>query len=192
MAGSHRAAVGVRKRGAAGSPRPAAGIARGSAAPPTGSSQSAKRPPRPVENTTGGPVIPVEIAEPVTNGPAVLDGEAIPTLRVAPQYPSCGRNREGWVLLAFDVSETGQPMNIQVVDADPADGCFAKAAVAALKKEGFQISKINIRGNRQLASRYKVRRIPTYIYLVDGEEVRRRSGSLSQPALRSMFRKPLF
>lgn len=81
--------------------------------------------------------------EPEIGSEFVVDGQAIPTLRVAPQYPSCGRNREGWVLLAFDVSETGQPENIRVVDADPADGCFEKAAVAALKRWKYKARMVD-------------------------------------------------
>lgn len=39
---------------------------------------------------------------------------------------------------------------------------------------------------------YRVKGIPTFIYLVNGTEVRRLTGSTSKGMIRNVFRKPLF
>lgn len=46
--------------------------------------------------------------------------------------PTC-ESPEGWVVLLFDISETGQPMNIKVLDSN-SEGRLDKEAVRALEK----------------------------------------------------------
>lgn len=66
---------------------------------------------------------------------APSDGEAIPLVRVPPQYPerAASRGIEGWVQLAFTVNETGGCEEIKVIAADPPE-IFDKAAIRALER----------------------------------------------------------
>ena len=66
---------------------------------------------------------------------APSDGEAIPLVRVPPQYPerAASRGIEGWVQLGFTVNETGGCEEIKVIAADPPD-IFDKAAIRALER----------------------------------------------------------
>jgi len=67
-----------------------------------------------------------------------------------------------------------------------------KAAVAAVRKEGFDIQLVDVNANRSLANKYRVRFVPTFVYVLDGKEVRRSSGMLSPEAIKFMYRPPLF
>ena len=66
---------------------------------------------------------------------APSDGEAIPLVRVPPQYPerAASRGIEGWVQLGFTVNETGGCEEIKVIAADPPE-IFDKAAIRALER----------------------------------------------------------
>lgn len=66
---------------------------------------------------------------------APSDGEAIPLVRVPPQYPerAASRGIEGWVQLGFTVNETGNCEDIKVIAADPPE-IFDKAAIRALER----------------------------------------------------------
>jgi hypothetical protein len=65
-------------------------------------------------------------------------------------------------------------------------------AVAALQSEGFRISKVDLRGKSPLIEQYRIRRNPTFIYLVQEKEVRRATGNQSKATLRNLFRKSIF
>ncbi|MCB2106750.1 MAG: energy transducer TonB [Rhodobacteraceae bacterium] len=66
---------------------------------------------------------------------APSDGEAIPLVRVPPQYPerAASRGIEGWVQLGFTVNETGSCEDIVVIAADPPE-IFNRAAIRALER----------------------------------------------------------
>jgi protein TonB len=66
---------------------------------------------------------------------APSDGDAIPLVRVPPQYPerAASRGIEGWVQLGFTVNETGGCENISVIASDPPE-IFDKAAIRALER----------------------------------------------------------
>ena len=51
---------------------------------------------------------------------------------------------------------------------------------------------MDVRYNQELAQKYRIRVVPTFVYVVDGEEVRRQSGGASKDMLRLLFRQPLF
>lgn len=51
---------------------------------------------------------------------------------------------------------------------------------------------VDVNAQPTLAWEYKVRSVPTYVYVVNGQEVRRRTGSLPVSTLRQLYRKPLF
>jgi len=62
-----------------------------------------------------------------------------------------------------------------------------------MRTQGFRITKYPLRRNPQgMAKQFKVRRNPTYIFVMNGKEVRRGTGAKSVAALKSLMRKPLF
>lgn len=63
------------------------------------------------------------------------DGDAIPIVKVPPQYPRRASQRgiEGWVLLEFTVTETGAVLNPIVIDANP-PGLFNRSAIRMINK----------------------------------------------------------
>lgn len=60
---------------------------------------------------------------------------AMPLYRVEPRYPrkALRLNKQGYVLLSFDINESGRVVNIQVIDAKPRK-LFEREALRALKK----------------------------------------------------------
>ncbi|TKB03416.1 M56 family metallopeptidase [Alteromonas portus] len=61
--------------------------------------------------------------------------EASPVKRVPPTYPekAAQENVEGFVVLSFDITETGATDNVEIVKSVPA-GVFDKSAIVALKQ----------------------------------------------------------
>lgn len=76
----------------------------------------------------------VDIAGGVNLG-AGSDGDIMPLVRVAPQYPrkALSRGIEGWVQVEFTISKVGTVENPIVIDADP-PGIFNRAALKAVAK----------------------------------------------------------
>lgn len=72
------------------------------------------------------------------------EGDILPLVRVAPQYPrrAMSRGIEGWVQLSFSISPTGSPTNVEVVDADP-QNIFNRAAVRAVEKWKYKPKVVN-------------------------------------------------
>jgi protein TonB len=66
---------------------------------------------------------------------APTDGDAIPLVRVPPQYPqrAASRGINGWVQLEFTITESGSVEDIEVVVAEPT-GYFERAAERALAR----------------------------------------------------------
>ena len=69
--------------------------------------------------------------------------ELRPKVRISPTYPmkAARDNIEGFVTLSFDISEVGQAINIQIVDAKPR-GYFEKSARRALKKWKYDLESV--------------------------------------------------
>lgn len=63
-------------------------------------------------------------------------------------------------------------------------------AVAELKREGYTIQAIDVEVRPSLAEEYNVWYLPTFVYILDGEEVRRIGGATSKEKLRRMWRSP--
>lgn len=86
--------------------------------------------------------VPVMAADPnIGGGPltAPSDGDAIPLVRVPPQYPAGAVTRgiEGWVQLEFTISPTGRVVDPQVIAASPPT-TFDRAATRALSRWKYQ------------------------------------------------------
>lgn len=64
-----------------------------------------------------------------------IDGERMPIVRVAPQFPRrCAeRGISGWVVLEFTVNDLGMVEEPSVIDSDPS-GCFNRAALKTISR----------------------------------------------------------
>lgn len=70
---------------------------------------------------------------------AANDADVVPLVRVNPQYPARAMQRgiEGWVHLAFTITEAGTTKDIEVVEAEPVN-VFEDAAIAAVRKYKYK------------------------------------------------------
>ena len=77
---------------------------------------------------------------PVAGGMAAFDGVLVPLSQVPPQYPQQALNRgiEGWVKLAFVISEDGSVRDVEVLESHPRPGIFDNAARRALARWRFR------------------------------------------------------
>jgi thiol-disulfide isomerase/thioredoxin len=62
--------------------------------------------------------------------------------------------------------------------------------VTELREKGYRIRLVRVDQRPELAEKLGIRTMPTFMYVLDGEEVRRSSGCLSGDELRRMFRSP--
>lgn len=92
-----------------------------------------------LDNSTADLNIPVSID--YTPFITPLDGEYLPLVAIAPQYPSAAAQNgvEGWVLVSFTVDEEGGVIedSIDVVDADPPQ-VFNRSSMRAAARFKFQ------------------------------------------------------
>jgi len=81
---------------------------------------------------------------------APTDGDAIPLVRVPPQYPQRANSRgiEGWVQLEFTITEVGGVTDIIVIAAEPS-GYFERAASRALSRWKYKPKIIDGRPARR-------------------------------------------
>ncbi len=77
-------------------------------------------------------------------GLSASDGEYLPIVKVAPQYPSRAQSRgiEGWVLLSFTVTQTGAVIDPVVLDSEP-PGIFDNAAQKAVLRFKYKPRVVN-------------------------------------------------
>ncbi len=59
--------------------------------------------------------------------------------------------------------------------------------VAKLEREGLPIRTVDIDQQKALADRYHIDSVPTFVLIVDGKEVTRRSGAMSEGDIRQMI-----
>lgn len=112
-----------------------------------------KAPPEPVDavNTKrlDGPVItevppPGPGTGPVISRGGLIEGDFMPLVQVAPEYPRAAANRgiEGFATVEFTVTTTGSTRNVVVIDAIKKDGTptsiFDRAAVQAAERFKYQ------------------------------------------------------
>lgn len=60
-------------------------------------------------------------------------------------------------------------------------------AVAELKREGYDIRTLNVRDYLSTARKYEVRAVPTFVYVVNDEEVCRITGPTSKSKLKRLW-----
>lgn len=88
----------------------------------------------------------------VASGQAYQDRDVTPIFRINPIYPrrAALQNIEGFVILQFDITETGQTDNISVIQASPPQ-IFNSNAIQALRKWKYKPRIENGRAVRQKA-----------------------------------------
>lgn len=64
--------------------------------------------------------------------------------------------------------------------------------VSNLRRQGFHVTTKNVKLNPKLASSYNIRSVPTFVYILDGEEVRRKTGYQTEESLKSMWRPAIW
>ena len=72
------------------------------------------------------------------------DGEYLPIVKVAPQYPrrAAQRGIEGYVVVEFDVTTLGTVANARVIESDPPN-IFNRAAISAANKFKYKPKMVN-------------------------------------------------
>jgi len=82
---------------------------------------------------------------------------AMPLYRVQPRYPAKAlrSNKEGYVVLSFDINESGRVTNIQVVQAEP-KRLFDREAKRALKKWKYKPMVVNGQAVSQLGQKIRL------------------------------------
>ncbi len=86
-----------------------------------------------VVNTAPAPSVAVEIS--AGGGMAATDGEYLPIVKVAPQYPrrASSRGITGYCIVEYTVTKSGSIRDPKPVDCQPS-GVFEKASVRAAEK----------------------------------------------------------
>lgn len=89
---------------------------------------------RPVVEDPGGP----------TAGGALMDGDALPVVKVRPVYPARAEQRgiEGHVLVQFTIDQLGRVVDAQVVESQPR-GMFEHAAMKAVERFRYKPRVVN-------------------------------------------------
>jgi protein TonB len=93
--------------------------------------------------------LPVQMGD-VTGGLTIgggggqQDGELMPLVRIAPRYPMRASmdGIEGWVKLAFIITESGEVTDVKVIEAKPRR-VFDREAIRAIRKWRFKPKMVN-------------------------------------------------
>ncbi|REK17940.1 MAG: thioredoxin [Planctomycetota bacterium] len=67
-----------------------------------------------------------------------------------------------------------------------------KPIVRRMKRQGYHMRDIDVDRNRELADEYGIRSVPTFVFLENGDEVDRFSGSTSPERLRALCENPAY
>jgi protein TonB len=88
--------------------------------------------------------VDVDVSLNVEGGGFSSDGDYLPIVKVAPQYPRRAQTRgiEGFVLLEYIVTKTGAVRDPVVIDAKP-PGIFNRAAINAALKYKYKPKVVN-------------------------------------------------
>lgn len=63
------------------------------------------------------------------------------------------------------------------------------STVAELKREGYDIRTLDVGDYMPAAQKYRIRAVPTFVYVVDDHEVRRITGPTSKGKLKNLWSK---
>ena len=90
-------------------------------------------------------------------GAANADRELLPLVRIEPRYPrrAAMSGTEGWVLLEFDITETGTVSNVRVAESKP-PRIFNQAAKRALLKWKYKPKVESGKPIAQLGNRVRI------------------------------------
>lgn len=90
------------------------------------------------------PVINPNINISLTMPEAPSDSDYVPLLKVAPLYPprAAKRNLEGYVVVEYSISVTGQVLGVKIIESEPPD-VFDKSAIEAARKFKYKPRKEN-------------------------------------------------
>jgi protein TonB len=91
---------------------------------PTGVTATPYEPFKPIVERGGGGGGPSQMGQ---------DREAVPIVRVPPEYPPTAHNVEGWVKVQFSITAAGTVRDALIIDADP-KGVFDAAALKAIAR----------------------------------------------------------
>lgn len=82
---------------------------------------------------------------------------AMPLYRVEPRYPrkALRANKQGYVVLSFDINEIGRVVNVQVIDANP-QRLFEREAKRALKKWKYKPMLVEGKAVSQLGQKIRL------------------------------------
>lgn len=95
--------------------------------------------------TAGVVAIPAsELATGPRAGAALSDMDAVPLVRIAPEYPAraAARGIGGWVLLEFTVTTAGATKDVRVADSEP-PGTFDRVAIKAVERFKYRPKVVN-------------------------------------------------
>lgn len=67
-----------------------------------------------------------------------------------------------------------------------------KPIVTQMKRDGYRMRDVNVDNNRALAQKYKIRGIPTFVFVENGAEVHRFSGGTSESNLKKLCSAPAY
>jgi len=65
----------------------------------------------------------------------------------------------------------------------------SQPAYEKLRNAGYPIRKVDVDSNPTLSQKYGIRSIPQFVYVVDGQEVRRMGGTSSPDRLKRIYRQ---
>ena len=90
------------------------------------------------------PAVVSDINISMTMPEASTDSDYVPVLKVAPIYPqrAANRNIEGYVIVEYSISSSGQVVNVKVIESKPS-GIFDKSAIEAAKRFKYKPRKVD-------------------------------------------------
>lgn len=106
----------------------------------------------------------------------------------APVVLTLATYSSGGLMPADDVKPRDLSGKILFFSASWCPACRnADPAYQELRNAGYPIRKVDVDSNSSLAQKYGIRSIPQFVYVVDGDEKRRVSGSASASRLKRMY-----
>jgi thioredoxin len=67
-----------------------------------------------------------------------------------------------------------------------------KPIVTGLRRQGYRLRDVDVDRHRELAEKYSIRAVPTFVFLENGTEVNRFSGGVTSEHLRRLCSSPAY